>query len=99
VDELYNEDELLAHLKEKSKHRMRRVIEKMTDYERGYKQALDDISSPQAVVAERWSLSECPRCAENFRDYEPCDDGYYKRAMSMLRCPYCGQKLDWSKVN
>ena len=32
---------------------------------------------------------------QDFFDYEPCDDGYYQRAYSMERCPFCGQKLNW----
>lgn len=72
---------------------------KMTEYERGYHRALEDINHPMRVVTEKWNPSSCPRCGEGFQEYEPCDDGYYKRAVTMDRCPFCGQKLDWSAVN
>lgn len=65
----------------------------MTEYERGYQRALEDINRPMAVVAEKWDPSECPRCGESFSNYEPCDDGYYTRATNMDRCPFCGQRL------
>lgn len=65
------------------------------DYRKGYEQALKDINKPRMVIQENWNPSECPRCKESFSDYEPCNDGYYKRAYSLERCPYCGQKLKW----
>lgn len=71
----------------------------MTDYERGYNRALDDINSPMVVVAKRWNPSACLRCEHSFDDYEECNDGYYHRATSLYRCPYCGQKLDWDVVD
>lgn len=71
----------------------------MNEYERGYQQAVEDINRPMVVVAERWNPSACPRCGKSFVDYEPCDDGYYDRATNLYRCPYCGQKLDWSVVD
>lgn len=71
----------------------------MTDYERGYQQALEDMNQPMNVIAEKWSPSECPRCGKDYYTFEPCDDGYYQRATTMERCPFCGQKLDWSRVN
>jgi len=67
----------------------------MDDYKRGYEQALKNINTPMSVITENWNPSECPRCGEDFSDYEPCDDGYYDRATGLERCPYCGQKLDW----
>lgn len=66
-----------------------------SDYERGYRQALNDINTPMGVIMLKWNPSECPRCRKNFSDFEPCDDGYYDRATSMERCPFCGQKLEW----
>lgn len=70
-----------------------------TEYERGYRRAFEDINRPMAVVAEQWNPSGCPRCEQSYDDFEPCDDGYYKRATTMERCPFCGQKLDWNRVN
>lgn len=70
----------------------------MTEYERGYNQALKDINRPMIVVIKEWSPSECPRCGHGFSDFEDCNDGYYRRATTMQRCPYCGQKLDWYVV-
>lgn len=52
---------------------------------------------PILVIQEKWSASACPRCKESFFDYEKCDDGYYTRASSLERCPYCGQNLTWNK--
>lgn len=65
------------------------------EYKRGYEQALKDINTPRKMITEAWNPSECPRCKEAFYDYEPCNDGYYKRATSLERCPYCGQKIKW----
>ena len=79
--------------------RMRKVIDSMDAYKRGYQRALEDINMPMAVVADRWKPSACPRCNESFADYEQCDDGYYKRAVNLYRCPFCGQKLDWDVVD
>lgn len=73
--------------------------ESMTEYERGYARALEDINRSMCVVAERWKPSKCPRCEHSFDDYEECNDGYYNRAKSLERCPYCGQKLDWDVVD
>lgn len=64
----------------------------------GYQKALDEINKPmQVIIPGTWTHSECPRCGESFIDYEDNDDGYIIRARSMERCPYCGQKLDWTK--
>ena len=71
----------------------------MTEYEHGYLRALEDINRPMAVVAEKWNPSSCPRCGESFDEYEPCNDGWYKRAVSLERCPFCGQRLDWEYVD
>lgn len=70
-------------------------MRKSKGYDKGYKQALKDINTPKKVIQENWSPSECPRCGKSYCDYEPCNDGYYKRARSLERCPYCGQKLEW----
>lgn len=52
---------------------------------------------PLLVIQENWNPSKCPRCMQSFYDYEPCDDGYYSRATSLERCPYCGQKIKWDR--
>jgi len=49
------------------------------------------------VIQKEWKPSQCPSCKNDFSKYEPCNDGYYKRACHMDRCPYCGQKLKWHK--
>ena len=67
----------------------------MSEYEKGYQQALIDINQPMKPIVENWEPSKCPRCKKKYWDYEPCDDGYYERAESLERCPYCGQKLKW----
>lgn len=71
----------------------------LESYQQGYSQALADINTPLKAITEDWSPSVCPRCNERYYDYEPCDDGYYTRATSIERCPFCGQKLDWNGEN
>lgn len=70
-------------------------MKKSKDYMSGYEQALKDINTPMKTIQEQWNPSKCPRCKQSFFDYEPCNDGYYQRAYSLERCPYCGQKLEW----
>lgn len=65
----------------------------MTDYERGYKQAMQDINTPMDVIIEEWEPSRCPRCGGYFD--EDCNDGYYLRALSLKQCPHCCQRLRW----
>jgi len=69
-----------------------------SDFDKGYQQALVDIGKPMAVIAKNWNPSICPRCKESFSDFEPCFDGYYNRATNLDRCPFCGQRLDWSEA-
>ena len=80
-------------------NRMRKSMNGMDEYKREYQRALEDINMPMAVVADRWKPSACPMCNESFADYEQCNDGYYKRAVNLYRCPFCGQKLDWDVVD
>lgn len=67
----------------------------ISEYEKGYTKALEDINLPLPVIIEKWNPSRCPRCNHDFIDYEPCDDGYYQRAVGLERCPYCGQNIEW----
>lgn len=67
----------------------------MTEFEKGYAQAMEDINIPMKMIQRNWRPSECPRCHRDFFDYEACDDGYYDRAYSLERCPFCGQKIIW----
>lgn len=60
-------------------------MNKSDDYQKGYEQVLKDINIPRKVIQGK----------ESYYDYEECDDGYYDRAYSLERCPYCGQKLEW----
>lgn len=69
-----------------------------TEYDRGYRKALEDINTPMQIIARQWNPSQCPRCRRDFSEFEPCDDGYYNRVVTMPRCPFCGQLLDWGKV-
>lgn len=70
------------------------------DFQKGYAQALEDINRPMCVVAEKWNPFECPRCGKLFFDgYGDYDNRYYLMARELERCPYCGQKLDWSVVD
>lgn len=66
-----------------------------SSFQTGYAKAVDEINHPCLVIQREWHPSECPRCGEDFSEFEPCDDGYYQRCVSMTRCPYCGQKLKW----
>lgn len=67
------------------------------DYKNGYAQALKDINTFKLVIQEKWNPSQCPTCKEYFDEYKPCNDGYYKRAFNLLRCPYCGQAIYWDE--
>ena len=51
--------------------------------------------TPKPAIIEKWEPSRCPTCNADFHDHEPCNDGYYKRAVNLERCPYCGQRLEW----
>lgn len=66
-------------------------------YHDGYKAAMKELNTPISVLIQDWNPSVCPTCHNDFSDFEPCDDGFYRRAMGMERCPYCGQMLDWGK--
>ncbi|MCL2312270.1 MAG: hypothetical protein FWC41_07275 [Firmicutes bacterium] len=74
---------------------------KFTDFEMenafisGLNKQFELLNTPKKPIIEDWQVSTCPNCDEGFYDYEPCNDGYYKRAYSLERCPYCGQKLKW----
>lgn len=67
---------------------------KKDSYEEGYAQALADTNIPMSPICRKWEASVCPRCESPFE--EECNDGYYRRAVGLDRCPYCGQKLKWS---
>lgn len=69
----------------------------MRYYRKGYQQALKDINTPKKVVVKPWQPSECPQCKNSFYEFEPCNDGYYTRCKSMMRCLFCGQMLDWKE--
>lgn len=71
------------------------VEEHGEEWNNGYQVALEEINIPMETITEDWCPSVCPRCGEAFFDYEPCDDGYYTRAISMSRCPHCGQRIFW----
>ena len=59
------------------------------------KKIFEEINTLQIMIIKDWEPSVCPRCNERFSAYEDCDDGYYRRAYSLERCPYCGQKVKW----
>ena len=67
-------------------------------YEIGYKDAIMELNTPIDMITINWNPSECPRCHNSFVDYEPCNDGFYDRATSLERCPYCGQKISWNHL-
>lgn len=74
------------------------MVNHSEDYKKGYIQALNDLNAPKLVIQEKWDPSQCPTCKTYFDDYEPCYDGYYKRANNLYRCPYCGQAIYWDKM-
>lgn len=67
------------------------------DFTAGYTAAISVLNTPRKVICDSWNPSMCPRCSHTFEEYEPCHDGYYDRAKSLSRCPYCGQRLDWDE--
>ena len=67
------------------------------DYKKGYVQAMNNLNTYQLVIQENWNPSRCPNCNEDFGEFETCNDGYWDRAFSLSRCPYCGQALYWDK--
>lgn len=71
-------------------------IEYKKGFEDGWHCALKEINIPMKMVVKSYNPSVCPRCISDFRDYEECYDGYYKRAYNLKRCPYCGQKIKWN---
>lgn len=64
----------------------------------GYTAAIAALNTPHYAICDSWKPSMCPRCGQTFEEYEPCHDGYYDRAKSLSRCPYCGQRLNWDKA-
>ena len=60
-----------------------------------WEKIFEEINTLQIMIIKDWEPSVCPRCNERFSAYEDCDDGYYRRAYSLERCPYCGQKVKW----
>lgn len=73
------------------------LIEHLLCEIRELKESIDQYQKPMKVIQEKWEPSECPRCHKHFREFEPCDDGYYDRAYSLVRCPYCGQSIKWGE--
>jgi len=82
--------------------------ERMTEYERGYQRALEDINRPMCVVAKKWSPSSCHT---KLVEYAPIIHGRWVPvdekqdafdcsecdAMVQRRynfCPKCGAKMD-----
>lgn len=55
----------------------------------------EEMNTPKKTIVKNWTPSKCPNCLKSFSEYEDCDDGYYDRAYNLIRCPYCGQLLDW----
>lgn len=64
-------------------------------FEDGKEYYKEKINTPRLVIQQQWKPSRCPTCGEYFDDYEDCNDGYYKRAYNLNRCPFCGQKIKW----
>ena len=78
--------------------------EHRTAYDQGYSQAIKDLNTPRSVVIPgQYDHTICPQCGKDFSSVEDNFDGVPDRATGMLRCPYCGQRLDWenytSQVN
>lgn len=71
------------------------ALDGSAEFRAGYSQALKDLNTPMVPVQTAWTHSKCPRCGESFAEFEENDDGYVTRCTTMLRCPFCGQKLAW----
>ena len=66
------------------------------NYKAGYEKAMAEINQPMSVIIDKWESTECPRCGKNFYEYEESNEGHWKRAINLERCPYCGQKITWN---
>lgn len=84
-------NEILIKLSSEEQEKMFSLITHIKN-ENDYIKALNTGKKP---IMSDWEPSVCPTCGESFDDYEDCHDGYYDRAQSLYRCPYCGQKLEW----
>ena len=65
------------------------------DFLLGYEQAMKDINTPMLVKHDIWNSSECPRCKEDFREYEECVNDRWFQNRCLVRCPNCGQALTY----
>lgn len=75
---------------------MQKPIKQTEAYRAGYAQALQDLNTPRAVVIPgEYDHTVCPQCRQDFADIEDNFDGVPQRAVGMLRCPHCGQRLNW----
>lgn len=67
-------------------------------YQKGYAQAIKDLNTERPVVITgEYDHTVCPQCGQDFSDIEDNFDGVPERAVGMLRCPHCGQRLDWER--
>jgi len=64
-------------------------------FKNGYEQAIKDFNTPKFPIMERYDNSKCPRCGRYFDEYETNEDSVIWRAVTLERCPWCGQKLKW----
>lgn len=68
-------------------------------YMQGYRQAIRDINTPKPIIVPgKYENSVCPQCGKDFDELEENMDGIPARAVGLTRCPYCGQKLDWTDI-
>lgn len=75
---------------------MRNAAKQTEAYRAGYAQAIQDLNTPRAVIIPgKYDHTVCPQCHQDFADIEDNFDGIPQRAVGMLRCPNCGQRLDW----
>lgn len=65
------------------------------DYKQGWSDAIASLNEPKLMIQKDWNPSHCPNCNKSYSNLENCDDGYYERATSLIRCPYCGQRIKW----
>lgn len=85
--------QIIEHIRYKSYDYIARIILRLIQY--AVNEFSEELNTSKKPITRKWCASRCPTCNHSFGEYEPCDDGYYQRAYSFERCPYCGQKLEW----
>ncbi len=61
----------------------------------GWERAVREYNTPKLPITEKYENSRCPQCRRYFDEYETIEDSVVWRAVTLERCPWCGQKLKW----